>query len=158
MLLAALALSLASVAAMILIFRAQAKKVAEVSDSSAGLEDWIADTLENALTETVIGIKNASAEERRPLRKTLRGEPEADIVGKIEDTVDRVELDFVRYAHETDAEVTVRIRYEDGAAATFSRRISWEDVPSSVRSELEERKVTRAFRAWTFPWSRVRVL
>src|SRR3954466_12085932 len=68
-------------------------------DSTPALEAWINDTLEIELAEGALGIPNASVEEPKRLAKSLRGEPDPDVVTKIEDKVRDVELEYTRYAH-----------------------------------------------------------
>lgn len=147
--------------AALLFFRARARRASrpEVAhETTPALDAFVREALEHELAGPVLGLRGASPEERRPLQKTLAGEPDPDVVAKIEDEVKSVELEFVRYSHESDAEVTVRVRYEDQRAGETSRRVSWSDVPPSVREDFERRGATRAFRVWTFPWQRVRAL
>lgn len=127
-------------------------------ETTPALDSFIAEALENELAGSVLGIRGASAEERRPLAKTLRNEPDPDVVAKVEDKVKSVELEFVRYSHENDAEVTVRVRYEDGNAGETSKRLAWSDVPESIRADFDRRGGTRVFRSWAFPWQRVQAL
>lgn len=126
-------------------------------DTTPALDAWVASALEAELAETVLGIRDASAEERKKLTRSLRGDPDPDVVSKIEDAVKSVELEFVKYAHEADAEVTVRVAYERGAHGTATKRLAWTDVPERVRDDFERRSTTRVFRSWVFPWSRVHV-
>ena len=58
---------------------------------------------------------------------------------------------------DTEAEVTLRVRYEDGNAGTATKRLAWADVPEAVRTDFDQRGGTRVFRTWVFPWARVRV-
>jgi hypothetical protein len=127
-------------------------------DSTPALEKWIEDTLEVELAEGALGIANATAEERKRLAQSLRGEPDVEVVSKVEDKVRDVELEYTRYAHEADAEVLLRVRYEDGKSSTASKRLPWTDVPQAVRDDFEKKKTSRVFRTWTFPWSRARVM
>ncbi|CAN5911257.1 hypothetical protein BH11MYX4_BH11MYX4_62690 [soil metagenome] len=132
---------------------------AEVArESTPALDAWIADALEVELAEGALGMRSSTPEERKKLAKSLRGEPDPDVVSKLEDKVKAVELEYVKYAHEADAEVTLRVRYEDGNAGTASKRLSWTDVPATIRAEFEARGGTRIFRTWVFPWARVRAL
>lgn len=145
--------------AAFLLFRARKKSEHEVArDTTTALDAFIAEALENELAGPVLGIRGASAEERRPLTKTLRNEPDPDVVTKIEAAVRTVELEFVKYAHDTDAEVTVRVRYDDGNKGETSKRMAWSDVPEAVRAEFDKKGGTRVFRAWSFPWQRVSAL
>ncbi len=160
------AMSLVAVAAVLalaafLFMRSRANKRTdpEVSrESTPALDAWIADALEVELAEGALGMRSSTPEERRKLAKSLRGEPDPDVVSRVEDKVKAVELEFVKYAHDTEAEVTLRVRYEDGNAGTASKRLAWTDVPEAIRSDFERRGGTRVFRTWIFPWARVHAL
>lgn len=132
---------------------------AEVArESTPALDAWIAEALEVELAEGALGMRSSTPEERRKLAKSLRGDPDPDVVSKVEDKVKTVELEFVKYAHEADAEITLRVRYEDGNAGTASKRLPWIDVPEAIRTDFDRRGGTRVFRTWVFPWARARVL
>lgn len=158
----ALAALLSLLLAFLLFFRARAKKKAaapEVArDTTPAIDAWITDALETELAEVALGIPSSTPEERRRLARSLRGDPDPDVVARVEDKVKAVELEFVRYAHEADAELTLRVRYEDGSAGTSTKRLSWSEVPEAVRADFERRGGTRVFRTWVFPWSRVQAL
>jgi hypothetical protein len=156
-------LALVALAALLvgyLVYRSRAEKSSNEAqvESTPALEKWIEDTLEIELCEGALGIPNATAEERKRLTQSLRGEPDVDVVTKIEDKVRDVELEYTRYAHEADAEVLLRVRYEDGKSSTANKRLAWTDVPQAVRDDFEKKKTSRVFRTWTFPWSRARVM
>lgn len=136
----------------------RARTRAEVTtDTSPVLDEWVITALEDELARTVFAWTNASEQERAPLERSLRGNPDPAIVSAVEAAVDRVELEFVRYAHESDVEASVRVRYEDGRTGSATRRLAWDDVPPSVRHDFDHRASTRVFRAWAFPWSRAHV-
>lgn len=150
---------LAGFIAAYFVIRFRKGKTHEVArETTSALDAFIAESLEHELAGPVLGIRGASTEERKPLAKTLRNEPDPDVVSKIEAAVRTVELEFVRYAHEGDAEVTVRVRYDDGNTGETSKRMAWNDVPEAIRSDFERKGGTRVFRAWTFPWQRVSAL
>jgi hypothetical protein len=132
---------------------------AEVArESTPALDRWIADALEVELAEGALGMRSSTPEERRKLGQSLRGEPDPDVVSRVEDKVKAIELEFVKYAHDSEAEVTLRVRYEDGNAGTATKRLAWTDIPDAVRADFDRRGGTRVFRTWVFPWARVRAL
>src|SRR4029079_8494737 len=113
---------------------------AEVArESTAALDTWIADALEVELAEGALGMRASTPEERRKLAKSLRGDPDPDVVSRVEDKVKAVELEFVKYAHDAEAEVTLRVRYEDGNAGTATKRLAWADVPVGIRADFDPR-------------------
>lgn len=150
----------ALVAALALVFLLKRKKKShEVArETTPALDKWIAEALELELAEGALELAHSTPEERKRLAATLAGEPDADVVAKIEDKVKTVELEFVRYAHENDAEVAVRVRYENGKSGTSTRRMPWSDVPEAVRTEFDKNASSRVFRTWHFPWQRVSAL
>lgn len=159
------AMSLALVALAVLaaayFFMRSRRKIgdAEVArESTPALDSWIADALEVELAEGALGMRSSTHEERRQLAKSLRGDPDPDVVSRVEDKVKAVELEFVKYAHDSEAEVTLRVRYEDGNAGTATKRLLWTDVPEAIRADFDRRGGTRVFRTWVFPWARVHAL
>jgi hypothetical protein len=132
---------------------------AEVArESTPALDGWIADALEVELAEGVLGMRSSTPEERRKLASSLRGDPDPEVVSRVEDKVKTVELEFVKYSHDNEAEVTLRVRYEDGNAGTATKRLAWTDVPEAIRADFDRRGGTRVFRTWVFPWARVHAL
>jgi hypothetical protein len=130
----------------------------DVRETTPAVDAWLRDVLEHELAEGALGLKRSTPEERRPLARTLGDEPDADVVGKIEETVRAVELEFLRYPHEDDIEATVRVRYENGKVGQATRRLAMSDVPEAVRTDFSSKGATRVFRTWSFPWQRVRAL
>lgn len=155
-----LVLALSLTAAIVLFVRRARKQrdLEAAKDSTPALDAWVAEALEHELAEGALGMRASSPEERRKLSRSLRGDFDPDVVSKIEDAVRAVELEFVRYAHEADAEVLLRVRYEDGRSPTVTRRLPWADVPPAVQADFERRSATRVFRSWPLPWSRVHAL
>lgn len=127
-------------------------------DSTASIDAWVAGELERELADQVLGMKSSTPDERKDLARSLRGDPDPDVVSKIEDAVKAVELEYVRYAHEEDAEIALRVRYEDGRSSSTSKRIALAELPDGVRADFERRGSTRVFRSWPLPWSRVHAL
>lgn len=138
--------------------RAESGDAEVARESTPALDRWIAEALEIELAEGALGMRASTPEERRKLASSLRGDPDPDVVSRVEDKVKAVELEFLKYAHDSEAELTLRVRYEDGNAGTATRRLAWADVPEAVRADFERRGGTRVFRTWVFPWARVRAL
>jgi hypothetical protein len=158
MMFAAVVAVLGALVALLLYKRSKAASPEVARDSSPALDRFVRDALEQELAEPVLGIRGSTPEERLELARTLGDEPDADVVGKIEELVRAVELEFVRYAHEGEVETTVRVRYEDGTTGTSTQRLPLADIPEAVRSDFDAKGSTRVFRSWAFPWQRVRAL
>ena len=154
----AVAAALGVLVAFLLYKRSKTASPEVARESTPALDRFVRDALEQELAESVLGIRGSTPEERKKLARTLADEPDADVVGKIEELVRAVELEFVRYAHEGEVETTVRVRYEDGKTGTSTRRLPVADIPEAVRSDFDAKGSTRVFRSWAFPWQRVRTL
>jgi hypothetical protein len=143
-------------ALLVLLLYKRSKKTspAVARETTPALDRFLHDALEQELAESILGIASSTPEERKKLARTLGNEPDADVVGKIEEAVKAVELEFVRYAHEADVETTIRVRYEDGRTGTATRRLALADVPLAIRTDFEKNGSTRVFRTWFFPWQR----
>ena len=130
-------MSIALVAAALLLlgffyYRSRHKGgIAEVArESTPVLDRWIAEALEVEFAEGALGMR------RLALRRSVApgevapgGEPDPDVVSRVEEKVKAVELEFVKYAHEAEIEVTLRVRYEDGNAGTATKRLTASDIP-----------------------------
>ena len=127
-------------------------------DTTPAIDAWIAQALEIELAEGALGMRASTPEERKKLAESLKGNPDPEVVEAVESKVKLVELEYVKYAHETDAEVTLRVRYTDGSAGTASKRFSWEDVPPAIREDFAKRSSSRVFNSYVFPWARMRAL
>lgn len=127
-------------------------------DTTPALDAWIATALEIELAEGALGLRASTPEERKKLAESLSGNPDPDVVTKVEEKVKLVELEYVKHAHESDAEVTIRVRYTDGSAGTASKRFAWDDVPPAIREDFAKRSSSRVFKGYVFPWARMRAL
>ena len=129
------------------------------TDTTPALDRWIAETLEGELSPRVLAHRAPSDDERRPLTRTLEGsEPDTEIIAKIEAHVKSIDVEYVRFSHEGDAEVTLRVRFEDGTTSTTAKRIPLNEVPVGVRNDFQRLSSTHVFRTWLFPWSRASIL
>ncbi len=146
---------LAAVLVLVLWQRSRAARPDVARESTPALDTFVREALERELAEPVLGFAGSTPEERKKLTRTLADEPDAEVVGKIEELVKAVELEFVRYDHDADVETTVRVRYEDGRVGAVARRLPLADVPQAIRADLQDKGATRVFRTWPFPWQRV---
>jgi hypothetical protein len=151
-----LAFALAIAAIVYVALRSRGGKAAPADENaSAALDALVADAIEREIAQTVLGMRASSDDERAKLRKALRGtDADTDVVSRLEHAVKSIDLEIVRYAHETDAEVNVSLTYEDGRIAKLTRRAPLPDLPRSVRDSFEKKSITRAFVAWQLPWRR----
>jgi hypothetical protein len=125
-------------------------------NQSPALDAWLFDALEKELASGALGLRTGSGgssdDERKPLRRTLRGEPDVDVVSTLERTVSRIEIEYVSYTHESHADVELQVFYEDGRIARMKTRLTEQELPSSVREDFQKKAATRVHRTWEFPW------
>ena len=105
----ALAVALGAVLAIILYKKIVSKRGSHASatvtrDTTPAFDQFLRSSLEQLLASYVLGFANSTVHERAGIRRTLAGEPDPDVVTKIEQLVKSVELEFVRYANEPDFE------------------------------------------------------
>lgn len=152
-----LALALAVIVAVVTVLALRSRKgrlAGEPSERSAVVDTWATGTVEKVVRSAVLTATPTSDEEKR-FGRTLRGEPDADMVSQLERLVSQVDLEYLRFDHESDVEVTLTVRYEDGRGSSTSRkRFAMNEVPAAVRQEFDHKATQRVFRAWEFPWAR----
>jgi hypothetical protein len=83
----------------------------------------------------------------------LRGDPDPEVVSKLEELVRSVEVGFLRLTDGDAFEVRLDIQFEDGTSKSSSRRVTLQELPSAIRDELSRTGASRAYRTWEFPWS-----
>lgn len=128
--------------------RNKGKPVDSSVSELACLEPWLTEAVQRELTRNLPQVDAVA------LGKSLRGNPDPEVVAAVETKVAKVDLEFVHYAHESDADVTLRVHYEGDTTGTERKRTAVADLPESVRRELS-RGVTRVYRTWDFSWMRV---
>jgi hypothetical protein len=86
------------------------------------------------------------------LEKALGGDPDPDVVGRLEELVREVEVGFERLP-DGAFEVRTRVHFEDTSVEGASRRFEPAELPSPVSADLARSGASRAFRRWDFPWA-----
>ncbi len=86
------------------------------------------------------------------LEKALAGDPDPEIVGRLEELVREVEVGFERLP-DGAFEVRTRVHFEDMTVDGAARRFAAEDLPTAVSADLRRSGASRAFRRWDFPWA-----
>lgn len=143
------------VVAVVIFYVVRGRRTATPADAnaSAALDALVVDLIERELAQTV--LSGATDRERANLKKTLLGtDADIDLVSRLERAVKGIDLEFIRFAHEADAELNVTVSYENGNVAKSTRRIAAQDLPRSVREGFEKNATTRAFLAWQPAWRR----
>jgi len=151
----ALALAvLVAVVTVVVLRRRKAQLPGEPSERSTAVDAWATGSVEKAVRSAVLPGTPTSDEEKR-FARTLHGEPDADMVSQLERVVRKVDLEYLRFEHEQEVELTLTVTYEDGRdASTSRRRFAMGELPEAVRKAFEQNATQRVFRAWEFPWAR----
>ena len=147
-------LFIAAIIGLVVWFRTKKKKTSSTKASGPlprPLDNWVSEALSTELRR-VQGLNTETF--KKKLVGTLAGDPDPDVVTAISDAVRKVDLEVTRYPHETDAELAVVVRYEDGREGRIETRVPLTELPKDVTDELASRAVTRVFREWQFTWER----
>lgn len=89
------------------------------------------------------------------LAATLGGNPDPDVVTRLERAVRKIEVAYERVpGHAAAADVRVEVSLENGKTERTIRRIEWTELPGHVAEELAKTGASHTFRPWLFPWQR----
>jgi hypothetical protein len=91
--------------------------------------------------------------DRELVLKALRGEPEPETVGSMEQSVKAIQLAYERMTQPNEAEVRVELSFEDGSSHVARKRVSWQEMPEVVRDEFARTGGSRVYRPFHFPWA-----
>lgn len=151
----ALVLAVAAALVTVLVLRRRKARVGgESGERSEAVDAWATGAVEGAVRALVLKATPTSDEQKR-FAQTLRGEPDAEMVSQLERVVRQVDLEYLRFEHEADVEVTLTVGYEDRrGSSTSRRRFPMSELPEAVRHEFDRKATQRVFRAWSFPWAR----
>lgn len=85
---------------------------------------------------------------------TLAGDPDPELVGRIEAAVRQIEIVYERALGQRDmADVRVEVRFENGDLVRSPTRVTWSELPAVVVAQFEETGGAHVYCAWTLPWS-----
>jgi hypothetical protein len=108
-----------------------------------------------ARAETARIVSNRLEVEEADVATTLGGNPDPDLVTRIERAVQKVEVVYERVpGNTTSADIRVEVTFEDGRTERVVKRTEFADLPSQVKDEFATNGTAHVFRPWLFPWSR----
>lgn len=91
--------------------------------------------------------------EEDDLGAALGGNPDPDVVSRLERSVKKVEVVYERVPGlATAADVRVEVSLENGKLERSLRRIEWTELPGHVRDEFAATGTAHVFRPFLFPW------
>jgi DNA-directed RNA polymerase specialized sigma24 family protein len=135
---------IASVLVWILAKRKKKKSV-HVDASITPVDAFVVETVARAAAKR----SSLSAED---LGKALAGDPDPEVVGRLEELVREVEVAFERLP-DGAYEVRTRVHFEDTSVEAAARRFESDALPTAVSADLQRSGASRAFRRWDFPWA-----
>lgn len=121
------------------------KKSRQVEARTTPIDAFIIETVARATAKR-------SALASADLEKALAGDPDPEIVGRLEELVREVEVGFERLP-DGAFEVRTRVHFEDTSVEGAARRFEAEELPTAVSADLQRSGASRAFRRWDFPWA-----
>jgi hypothetical protein len=138
-------LVIAAVLIFVLLKRKKKKSSASAKDRMTRIDAFIVEAVARAASKRT-GIPESA------LEAALRGDPEPDVVGRLEELVREVEVGFERLP-DGDFEVRTRVHFEDTSVEGTARRFEEEALPAAIKADLARSGAARTFRRWDFPWA-----
>lgn len=144
-------LAVISLFVFLLVARITKKRASKVRSTSA--RESAAETWARGETARIVAARLEA--EETDVATTLGGNPDPDLVTRIEKAVQKVEVVYERVpGSTTSADIRVEVTFEDGKTERVVRRTSFGELPDSVKDEFATSGAAHIFRPWAFPWQR----
>lgn len=106
-----------------------------------------------ARAETARIVATKLAAEEVDVAATLGGNPDPDLVSRIEKAVQKVEVVYERVpGSTTSADIRVEVTFEDGSTERVVKRSMFGELPETVKDDFATSGAAHVFRPWQFPW------
>ncbi|MBL9027363.1 MAG: hypothetical protein JNL21_34550 [Myxococcales bacterium] len=106
-----------------------------------------------ARAETARIVATKLAAEEVDVAATLGGNPDPDLVSRIEKAVQKVEVVYERVpGSTTSADIRVEVTFEDGSTERVVKRSMFGELPETVKDDFATSGAAHVFRPWLFPW------
>jgi hypothetical protein len=126
------------------------KKGRGAKAAKAGVEAWAEEMV-------AAEVARKLGSERSGVLETLRGNPDPDTVGSVEQAVRSVQVAYEKMASQvggqTEAEVRVEVSFEDGTNHVARKRVGWDELPQAVRDDFARTQGSMVYRPFVFPWN-----
>ena len=130
------------------------KKGRGAKAAKAGVEAWAEEMV-------AAEVARKMGSERSGVLETLRGNPDPDTVGAVEQAVRSVQVAYEKMAiqggGQTEAEVRVEVSFEvsfeDGTNHVARKRVGWDELPQTVRDDFARTQGSMVYRPFVFPWN-----
>ena len=130
------------------------KKGRGAKAAKAGVEAW-AEEMVAAGVARKMGSEPAGGV--AGVLETLRGNPDPDTVGAVEQAVRSVQVAYeklpTQVGGQTEAEVRVEVSFEDGTNHVARKRVGWDELPQTVRDDFARTQGSMVYRPFVFPWN-----
>lgn len=128
------------------IFKKRRAKNGAGKSPKTGVEAWAEEMV-------AAEVARKMGQERAGVLETLRGNPDPDTVGAVEQAVRSVQVAYEKLAGQTEAEVRVEVSFEDGTNHVARKRIGWDELPRTVRDDFARTQGAMIYRPFVFPWN-----
>ncbi len=145
-----LSLAIISLFVFLLVSRIAKKRAAKTAGPAreASVEAW-------ARAEATRIMAERLEVEEADVATTIGGNPDPDLVTRLEKTVQKVEIVYERVpGSTTSADVRVEVTFEDGKTERVVKRTDFAELPGQVKDEFATNGTAHVFRPWMFPWQR----
>jgi len=143
-LLALAALSIATFFVVRRLFRGKSKPLA--GKQEAPVEIWARSEIARILADTL-------ELEESQLSAALRGNPDPDLVTRLERSVRKVEIVYERVpGMDAAADVRVEVHLENGKLERSIRRVEKTELPAHITDDWAKTGAAQVFRPFSFPW------
>jgi hypothetical protein len=106
-----------------------------------------------ARAETARIVATKLSAEEVDVAATLGGNPDPDLVSRIEKAVQKVEVVYERVpGSTTSADIRVEVTFEDGSTERVVKRTMFGELPETVKDDFATSGAAHVFRPWLFPW------
>jgi hypothetical protein len=126
------------------------KKGRGAKAAKVGVEAWAEEMVAAELARKM-------GSERSGVLETLRGNPDPDTVGAVEQAVRSVQVAYEKLSSsgggQTEAEVRVEVSFEDGTNHVARKRVGWDELPQTVRDDFARTQGAMVYRPFVFPWN-----
>lgn len=91
--------------------------------------------------------------EQADLTATFGGNPDPEIVTKLEAAVRKVEIGYERAPGAPGSvDARIEIQLENGSSRKSQKRFAWAALPADISAELDQSGAAHIYRTWMFPW------
>ncbi len=142
---------LAVISLFVFLLVARITKKRGAKGKTTAVRESAAEVWARAETARIVATKLAA--EEVDVAATLGGNPDPDLVSRIEKAVQKVEVVYERVpGSTTSADIRVEVTFEDGSTERVVKRSMFGELPETVKDDFATSGAAHVFRPWLFPW------